>query len=240
MKKPVIVLSPSYDPVEILPAFHNYAVFDSNCNAIAEAGGIPVIAPYLKEKEDIAQLVEQADGVFLTGGCDVVPASYGEETRPCCDAVCPERDEFELALIQEALRQDKPLLCICRGSQILNVAFGGTLYQDLKTDTDTAVDHTNYQKYLGDAHDIKVEKDSHLYRTMEQEVMTINSLHHQGIKDLGEGLRAVGVAPDGLVEALEVPGKKYAVAYQWHPEMMAGSDQYYKLFASFVETCKGE
>ena len=239
MKKPVIVLSASYEQSALLPAFYNYGVFNSNCNAIEKAGGIPLIAPYLKEEADIAQLVEQADGVFLTGGDDIDPAFYGAEKRPECGAVCTERDRFEDALIKEALRQDKPILGVCRGAQMMNASLGGTLYQDLKAETRTEVDHTNYAKFAGGAHTIEVDENSILYRIMGQREMETNSLHHQGIRTLAPRLRAVAWTPDRLVEAVEVIGQTYAVCYQWHPEMMTDSEQYNKLFADFIAACKG-
>lgn len=239
MKKPIILIPATYLVPEILPVFKNYSSRESNINSVIDAGGIPIIAPYWASEEDIAQMVSMADGVFMAGGEDVEPSEYGEERRPECEASVPERDKFELAIIKEALKQDKPMLCICRGMQILNVALGGTLYQDLKTNMPNAIDHTVYDAYATGSHNVKIEKDSRLYGFMGKEELFVNSLHHQGVKDLADGLKATAKTSDGLVEAVEMPGKTYVLGSQWHPEFMPkDNEQYQKQFADFIAACQ--
>ena len=238
MKKPVILITCGYLTPEVLPGIKIYEARESNTNAVEDAGGIPLIAPYWKDPEIIKQMVTMADGIFVSGGADVEPSEYGEEKRSECQATIPERDAFELALIKEALEQDKPMICICRGMQILNVALGGTLYQDLQLNTGTTIDHPDYVSYLTGFHDVKVETDSKLYGIFGKETMFVNSLHHQGIKDLAPGLKVAATAPDGLIEGVELPGKTYVVGYQWHPEMMPANEMYSKLFGALMDECK--
>ncbi len=164
----------------------------------------------------MADLVSPLDGLVLQGGSDVSPKSYGEQ------ALTPEwegdyiRDQYEIALISEFRAQDKPVLGICRGAQLINVAFGGTLYQDIKTQVPGALEHRNWDIYDQNFHGLKMESGK---------VTRVNSVHHQAIKDLGKGLRAEAWSqPDGLVEAIRVEKGPYCFAVQWHPEFQDSKD----------------
>ena len=238
MKKPVILISCGYETPRVLPQVKSYAARESNTNAIEDAGGIPFIAPYWKDAEAIKQMVAMVDGVFMPGGDDIEPSEYGEQKRVECQGTVPERDAFELAVIKEAIAQDKPMICICRGLQALNVALGGSLYQDITFNTSTDVFHPDYTTADVGCHDVTLEKDSILYGIFGKDTLFVNSLHHQGIKDLAPGLKVTATAPDGLIEGVELPGKKYVSATQFHPEFMPGKEQYIKIFADFIENCK--
>jgi putative glutamine amidotransferase len=163
-----------------------------------------------------ADLVTPLDGLVLQGGSDVSPKSYGEK------ALKPEwegdyvRDQYEIALVNEFRDQGKPVLGICRGAQLLNVAFGGTLYQDITTQVPGALEHRNWDVYDHNFHGLKLESE---------EVIRVNSVHHQAVKDLGEGLKAVAWSvPDGLVEAIRAEKGPYCFAVQWHPEFQDPKD----------------
>jgi putative glutamine amidotransferase len=182
--------------------------------ALPERGALP-----------LATLVEDFDGLVLQGGSDVAPGTYGETPlRPEWggDAI---RDRYEIELVREFLRQKKPVLGICRGAQLLNVAFGGTLWQDIETQVAGSLNHRNWDIYDQNFHDVRIEEGSGLARLYGAGMKRINTIHHQGIKELGEGLVAEAVSPtDGLIEAIRSKGDVYALAVQWHPEFHDPND----------------
>ena len=197
--------------------------------ALRGAGALPWLIPLLPHDPDLmGDLFERLDGVFLTGGVDVDPSCYGEEKLPMCGATDPDRDAIELMLLGHALRVGKPVLAVCRGIQILNVALGGTLFQDVGAQIPGAMKHDYFptpekpsRSYL--AHDIKVETASVLGRCLGEPVVPVNSMHHQAIKKLAAGLVPTAVAPDGIIEAVEGSGSQFLVAVQWHPEELTES-----------------
>lgn len=185
--------------------------------ALDRAGLVPLIAPTLLPPDRAAAVLSATRGLVLTGGEDVEPVRYGAAPHPRLEATDSTRDAAELALIAAARAARLPILAICRGIQVLNVAFGGTLYQDLDSERPGPVAHVG-----GDAgrHAIRVEPGSRLARTLGTTTATVNSRHHQAIRDLAPGLRAVAWAEDGLIEAVEPadPAAAWIVAVQWHPE----------------------
>jgi putative glutamine amidotransferase len=183
------------------------------------------------------------NGLMLTGGDDVAPARYGEPPHPAVVDVEPERDEFEIALVQEARRRNLPILAICRGVQVLNVACGGSLVQDIPSQVPGAVPHKlavpPYQPYAL-AHEVWFEKDSLLGsllkdRLNDADSCQVNSRHHQAVKQLAQGFRVTATAPDGVVEAIEDPGSRFCLGVQWHPENFWRTGEFRSLFEGFVQ-----
>jgi putative glutamine amidotransferase len=196
---------------------------------------LPVVIPLGLEPGTLAALLARLDGVLLAGGGDMDPARYGADPIPAVAGVDPARDEMETAVVQLAVAQSRPLFGICRGAQVLNVALGGTLYRDI-SEHPGAQRHTYYPDLPLDlrAHPVQVEEDSRLAQALGQPLVEVNSLHHQAVRDLAPGLRAVAHAPDGLVEAIELPGHPFALAVQWHPECLPAAPEMRRLFAAFV------
>lgn len=209
---------------------------------LRSVGAIPWVIPLLPHDPDtMREIFDRLDGVFLTGGVDVDPARYGEAKHPLCGTTDPDRDAVEMMLLEHALANDRPVLAVCRGLQILNVARGGTLYQDVTAQVPAALKHDHFptpaqpsRAYL--AHDITVTPNTRLGELLGDSVVPVNSMHHQAIKDLGRGLRASAFAPDGIIEGIEGTNGQFIVAVQWHPEELAESQPgMRRLFTSFVE-----
>ena len=214
--------------------------------ALTAAGAVPWLVPLLPDDEATLRAVyEHLDGVFLTGGVDVDPASYGEPRHELCDRTDPPRDATELALIRWAVADKKPVLGVCRGIQALNVACGGSLYQDVTAQHPRAIKHDYFptgDRYPRDylAHPVRVGAGSRLASVLGAEQVQVNSMHHQGIKALAAGLRATAHAPDGLIEGVEKPDARFVIGVQWHPEELAEQHApMRRLFAAFVEACNG-
>ena len=204
---------------------------------VREAGGLPLMPALGSDTEEIAQIAELCDGFLFTGGHDVDPALYGEENRSC-GALSHDRDELERALLPLALAADKPVLGICRGLQFLNAHLGGTLWQDLPTEYDSPIAHRMQKPYHRDAHSVTVVPGSPFERFFGEGEYGVNSLHHQAIRTLGKGLQTGAVAPDGLVEAVWMPEKRFVMAVQWHPEFRSANKGSRALAAAFVEACR--
>jgi putative glutamine amidotransferase len=208
------------------------------------SGAVPWMVPLLDD--DVATLREiydRLDGVLLPGGVDVDPAQFGEARRPGCGVIDPARDRVELQLVRWAAAEGKPVLGLCRGLQVLNVALGGSLYQDLGTEKPDGLKHDCFpnEGYARDhvAHDVAVSDGSHLRAAFRRAVVGVNSMHHQGILRLASPLVASAVAPDGLVEAVEAAEGGYLVGVQWHPEVFDGRDPgTRRLFEGFIAAAR--
>ena len=209
--------------------------------ALRNVGGLPWLIPLLPHDPDTMQAIfERLDGVFLTGGVDVDPTRYGEAKTALCGATDPDRDAVELMLLRHALAAKLPVLAVCRGIQIVNVALGGTLYQDLSAQVPASMKHDYFptavspsRSYL--AHDIRVAPGSRLGDILGATAAPVNSMHHQAIKTLARGLRPTAHAPDGVIEGVEGTGDQYLVAVQWHPEELAETQPGMgRLFTSFA------
>jgi putative glutamine amidotransferase len=209
---------------------------------LTRAGAIPWMIP-LVDEDTLRGIYDGLDAVFLPGGADIDPVSYGTEPHPACDRTDRERDRVELALARWALEDDKPVLGVCRGMQLINVAAGGTLYQDLAEQLPGSIKHDYFPfrgaTYTRDflAHPVRVSEGTRLARLLGAGELKVNSMHHQGVKELGRGLVATAEAPDGLVEAFEgTDDDGYLVAVQWHPEALTDADSRPReLFADFIE-----
>ena len=197
-----------------------FGINQTYVRALERAGCAPVLIPLLQDEDRLRSIYERLDGIVFPGGLDIAPGRYGEEPIDNVNEIEPERDRVELTLARWALESDLPTLGICRGQQLLNVALGGTLYQDLRLQDVTSVDHSDADGRARSAliHTVKLEPDSRLAQLIDETSVEVNSLHHQGIKQVGSGLRVSGRADDGVIEALEAPDRRFVLAVQWHPE----------------------
>lgn len=193
--------------------------------AVWRGGGLPIQLLDVREREALEQAIACCDGLLLQGGADVAPSSYGQTPlRPewSGDAV---RDRHELAAIDVALALGKPILGICRGVQVLNVALGGTLYQDINTQVQGSLVHRDWHRYEIIEHGVELDADSWLAGVYGRTQLLTNTVHHQGLERVAERLRITGRAPDGIVEAVEdIAAEHWIVGVQWHPEWLDGSD----------------
>jgi putative glutamine amidotransferase len=216
-----------------------FTLRDDYVRAVEKAGGLPVVlAP--GRPEDAADLLNRVDGLLLTGGADVDPGLYGEDPHQTVTRVIPERDAFEIGLCREALLKDQALLAICRGHQVLNVATGGTLIQDIPSQVSGAKDHDPDTERWEMAHQVRILPRTRLREILERERIDVNSFHHQAVRDLGQGLvvSATSMA-DGVVEGIEVPGRRLAVGVQWHPEAFWDRPQDFQpLFEALVKASR--
>ena len=232
MKKPLIGLIPLVDEGR-----ESFWMLPGYMAGIARAGGLAVMLPLTGEDVDIENLVERFDGFLFTGGHDVDPALYGQEKEGCCGDLCPGRDTMEQKLLKAALAADKPVLGICRGLQLMNAVLGGTLWQDIPTQVPSETNHRMAAPYGRAEHTVQVNPElpfGNLPLTLG-----VNSCHHQGIRELAPELKVWAKAPDGLVEAVYLPGKRYARAVQWHPEFFPVEDELSRtIFGGFVEAAK--
>lgn len=214
---------------------------DDYIAAIERAGGIPVILPITENVETLTPLLQKLDGILFSGGSDIDPNSYGEFPRFGLGLIEPKRDAHEIQLAQKVLNETTlPVLGICRGIQLLTVATGGTLYQDLQSQRPEGINHSVPKAVRHHAfHTVKIERDSLLHNIYQADELGVNSFHHQAVKELGKGFKATMTAPDGIVEAVEWEGNRFVVAVQWHPEMMEGKMANIRpIFNAFVEECK--
>lgn len=204
--------------------------------ALQQAGGVPITLPPQLDAPARVALFERLDGVMLTGGGDVDPARYNERPQPTVSEVSSARDALEFELIDYALDRALPILAICRGIQVLNVALGGTLFQDVATDPGTPLGHSQPESRDRPTHTVKVDARSRLAAVLGAETLDVNSFHHQAIKDLGRGLRTVAWAEDGLIEGAELDDvTRFVVGVQWHPEEMVSQfEPARRLFAALV------
>ncbi|MEP6618324.1 MAG: gamma-glutamyl-gamma-aminobutyrate hydrolase family protein [bacterium] len=207
---------------------------------LAQAGALPVMIP-LVDDDTLRGIYERLDAVFLPGGADIDARTYGENPHRKSDTTDRERDRVEVALARWAIDESKPILGVCRGLQLINVAAGGTLYQDLADEFPGSIKHDyfpfNGQGFARDylAHEVSVAEGTRLAQFVGAGALKVNSMHHQGIRELGRGLVATAEAPDGLIEALEGQGDSYLVAVQWHPEALTDNDHHSReLFADFT------
>ncbi|TNF23791.1 MAG: gamma-glutamyl-gamma-aminobutyrate hydrolase family protein [Deltaproteobacteria bacterium] len=241
--RPLIAISPNHFPAEDRPLYKDKPLEygeGAMARALREVGALPIM-PYragLEPGGDLAALAEavmqRCDGLLLSGGADVDPASYGQPLRDPRWAGDPSRDAYELALYAAAVALDKPVLGVCRGAQLINVAEGGTLWQDLPSERPGDIVHRDQVRYDTNAHGLEVAPGGLVAALFEGEgAPRVNSVHHQGVLDLAPSATAEAWAPDGLVEAFRVHTRRWSVAVQWHPEWLGGPSSH-RLFSTFV------
>ncbi len=204
--------------------------------AVIQAGGIPILIPSILIEEDFLDLYSSLAGILFSGGGDISLQYFEGAEHPRIGEVDLNRDSVEIGLMRAALHDGKPVLGICRGAQVMNVALGGTLYTHLYDQIPGALDHA----YPGDlrralVHSVNVNEESRAAEIFGETLLSVNSLHHQALKDIALPLRVVGRAPDGIVEVVEIPEHPYAVAVQWHPEWLTDQLPTRRLFKSFVD-----
>jgi putative glutamine amidotransferase len=209
---------------------------------VASVEGAGGRARVLEIGESPRALIEQLDGLLLTGGGDIDPALYGEDRHPDVDDAEPGRDEFEIDLARRSMNASLPLLAICRGAQVLNVAAGGTLIQDIPSALKTDVPHRLTEPKDAVAHEVSVAPGTKLQRALGERAVAgtvpVNSRHHQSVGRLGEGLRQAASAADGIVEAIESAADGYCIGVQWHPENFWRTGEFAPLFQSFVAAAR--
>lgn len=224
---------------------HAWLRFDY-LHAVSKAQGLPSIIasgftnPLDEAKQLAGEILDSCDGLLLSGGTDVDPKIFGEIPHTALGRVDGPRDPFEITLAQEAVRRDMPVLGICRGLQVLNVAMGGTLIQDIPTDVPGAIVHETGDNRIEIAHAVTIESDSRLAQLLASFRVDVNSFHHQAAKRLGQGLTRSATSPDdGVVEGLEMRDRKFVVAVQWHPENFWKTSRAFDgLFGGFVEAAR--
>ncbi|SRR5579884_208543 len=219
------------------PIFYNNRAY---VHAVERAGGVPILIPILDDLNGLHTLLPRLDGLLLSGGIDVDPRYYQEEPHPKLGRTNPKLDEMELALARWAVREDIPTLGICRGMQLLNVALGGSLYQDLQAQYPDSLKHPNWELPRNHiAHTITVEPGSRMATLLGETQIPSNSLHHQGVKKAGKGVTISGRSADGVAELLEVSGPTFMVAAQCHPEeLFSEIPAWARLFKAFILACE--
>jgi putative glutamine amidotransferase len=226
-------------PTLAIPAGPKPARFGINQSyvlALVAAGCAPVLIPLLDDEDRLRTIYERLDAIVFPGGADVEPREYGEEPVDNLNVVESERDKVELRLARWAFDDDLPTLGICRGQQLLNVALGGTLYQDLQRQGVTAVEHSDADGRARSKmiHRVRLDPDSRLAQLIDETDVAVNSLHHQAVKKVAPALRVSGQSEDGVIEAVEAPDRRFLLAVQWHPEEFAEEPWVRRLFTGFV------
>jgi putative glutamine amidotransferase len=214
-----------------------YASNRAYVHALESAGGVPILIPMIKDLNILTDLLTRLDGLLLPGGIDLHPSHYGEEVHPLTEEADLEHDEFEITLASWAFQEDIPVLGVCRGMQLINIALGGSLYQDIDDQYPDSIGHTHRnlpRAHL--AHRISVDPGSRMEKILGTQEVWVNSLHHQAIKEPGKGVRITGHAPDGIPELLEVIGYRFVMAAQCHPEEIYSKEEpaFARLFSAFV------
>lgn len=236
MKRPVIGVLPNYEwktgEISISKAY---------LDPLLEQGAVPFLLPFTEKGDVLQEILDACSGLLLSGGPDIHPVLFGEDMHQNCGQTCPLRDTPEMELVRLAAAQDKPVLGICRGVQAMNVALGGTLYQDIPSQTASRLCHAQKPPYSIAVHRVQIERESLLYQVLEEESVLVNSMHHQAVKTPAPSLTVAAVAPDGGIEALWRPENRFFLGVQWHPECMyASSRESGRLFQAFIDACREE
>lgn len=230
-EKPIIGVLPLWDDskqsIWMLPDY---------LDALAQAGALPVVFPLKAGEDDVERLLGLCSGLLFTGGQDVAPSVYGMEDQTGKTVPSELRDSLEIKVLESALQKNMPMLGICRGLQFFNAFLGGTLYQDLPTQYSSSTVHSQGRPYSDPVH--SVELSGKLKELLGKQTLQVNSLHHQAIRELAPALEPMAVSEDGLIEAVQMPGKKFVWAVQWHPEFLFRTDENSRaIFSTFVSAC---
>lgn len=217
-----------------------YFIGENYISAVREAGGIPMVLPYSSDRKLVESLAERIDGILITGGnFDINPVFYGEDPIDEIGELNNKRTTFEMEIARIALGRDMSVLGICGGEQLLNVAGGGSLYQDIKAQVRGASSHQQKMSKSETHHSVIIETDTKLHSILECETIEVNSTHHQSIRKIGKGFILNAKAPDGIVEGIESDSHRFVLGVQWHPEFLCQKEKRFKrLFKAFVKSCK--
>jgi len=212
----------------------NFVIEEKYAHAVARAGGIPLLIPSITGNAELMmQTARRLDGLLLPGSRDMDPKFYNEDPHPRLRPMSLERTETEFAVLREASGRKIPVLGICGGMQLINVFYGGSLYQDIYSFIPEAIPHEK-----GAEHDVNVEDESLLVKITKTAKFPVKSYHHQSVKDIGKGLRVSALAPDGIVEGIESAGNPYVLGIQWHPEL-EDTEISIRIFSDFISRCSG-
>lgn len=207
-------------------------------DAVTSAGGIPVILPPVMDDASLARYVEMCDGFLMTGGRDISPALYGvDEVHPEAEIMNPRREAFDFRLIRAVLEADKPLLGVCLGSQEINVALGGSMVQDIPSETSTTINHKPGNGRIG-AHTVDITTGSLLHDIVSTTTLSVNSIHHQACDRLGSGVLVMARAPDGIVESYAVEEKDFVLGVQWHPEALTEYPEQLSIYQALIRAAQ--
>lgn len=232
--RPVIGLSPLWDNSK-----ESFWMLPGYMKMLEECGAVPLMLPLSNDKSLLDQCLSMCDGILLTGGQDVSPMMYGAELSPHCGEICEDRDAMDRSLLISAIAADMPVLGICRGLQLMNAALGGTLYQDLPTEYPGLVNHVMTPPYDRGVHNVTVLGGTPLADMLGKGEIAVNSYHHQAVKEPASCLETMAVSEDGLIEAMFMPGKRFIVGVQWHPEFAYLSDpRCLNIAKAFVAACE--
>jgi putative glutamine amidotransferase len=210
------------------------------CRAVQASGGVPLMLPYTNSPDSLRRLIERVDGLLISGGnFDIHPSYYGEQPLSGLGEIKQERTDFELKLLGVALKADVPILGICGGAQAINVALGGSLYQDIAIQVPSAGDHQQSSRKETGGHRVKIHRGTQLERILQRRAIEANTTHHQAVKALGRGLIVNATADDGMIEGIESPGHAFALGIQWHPEVLAPRQlAHRRIFTAFISVCR--
>lgn len=233
---PVIGIVPSIEETK-----KQYFTNITNVRAIQRVGGLPFILPYTKSKELIKKYATFIDGLYLAGGNDLDPCYYKEDPHPMLGEVNPTRDEFEWEMLKNISKADKPVLGVCKGAQVINVFFGGSLYQDLSSQlTQSSIQHGQKALLKYPVHVVELVNNTKLHDIIRKATIKVNSHHHQAIREVGDGITVSGQTNDGIIESIESTRHSFIIGVQWHPEELFEADEELavKLYKEFINQCK--
>ena len=234
MKKPIIGITLQIDHEE-----NKYWSRPTYFNALLTCGAIPMLLPVTSDPEIVDQLTDTVDGVIFSGGFDVHPNMYGEEVQPYCRKISTPRDEFENLLVKSVREKKIPSIGICRGIQVMNVMLGGTLYQDIASQREQYVTHSEGPVFEKMLHRVDIISGTPLAEIIPENNIPVNSVHHQAIKDIAPSLEAMAISEDGLIESVYDPSQPFFMGFQWHPEGSFNVDENSRrIFRAFVDAVK--
>lgn len=238
MRKPLIGITSGTSTRPDMPDFVVVTAYNANVAALERAGALPVVIPSTLSDDALRGLYERLDGVLLPGGGDIDSKYWGEALHPSVYGLDAPRDHAEITLARWAVADDLPLFGICRGHQVFNVALGGALIQDIPSELAGALTHNNFSPQPRDlkAHPVEVAPDSRLAGIVGAgDGLMVNSIHHQGVRTVPPGVRVTALSPDGVVEATEMPDRRFVLTVQWHPEDLTAEPAMFALFRAFVD-----
>jgi putative glutamine amidotransferase len=233
--RPLIGVTPWYDYDKKITYIKN-----GYCEGINNAGGIGLLLPVTQDTDELDDIIEKCEGFLISGGPDVDAVIYGENNLPFNGEISPYRDFSEIYLIKKAIELNKPIFGICRGIQIMNVAMGGTLYQDIHSQIKDReiLKHSQAAPKWYPTHKINIQEGTRLFEIFEKQSIGVNSYHHQAVKDIAPGFTISSRSEDGIIESMEYNNHIFAIGVQWHPELMWQEDNsFLSLFEEFVSCC---